>query len=82
MNSGCRFEDLAGTDRDLADLRRRLTGSCITVAAFLDNGNSVVMHGIHDDTISFFVQDGVQYLRLSNGIRSWVVPNVQYWTEE
>lgn len=53
-----------------------------TIAIFLTDGESVTFDGVDFDSLSYFKQDGVAYLRFkTSGRRAVVVPNVQYWTE-
>ena len=53
-----------------------------TIAIFWTDGEAVTFDGVDFDSLSYFVQDDVPYLRFREyGHRCVVVPNVQYWTE-
>lgn len=71
--------DGVSSDEALAVLRRKLCG--VTVAAFLISGEAVVVESVNPESIHYWEQDGIRWLSFESGVRRWVVPGVQYWTE-
>lgn len=51
------------------------------IAVYLVNGESLTFGGVDFDSLSYFSQDGIAWLRFKAYTRFVVVPNVQYWTE-